>query len=224
MKVLTETTPDELAGRNSAAGAQRRHHSWASGECDRGSATAEVVAPPSAVRMNGAWMRGLRGLWPARARTENCDRCRRSMLEYQQLESERLCIRCVADNQTPALAGAMAVLRALWREAELDRQSQRGRPFEDTRRSDAIGEVAEILLWWFTPRSLRPPGTMAVGETTAMEVLAAYDRVWALRGSKRTLRQIYTGWATSHANALRRAQLEAVDRSYAKWVATEGQG
>jgi predicted outer membrane lipoprotein len=172
-----------------------------------------------------SWMDALRSWWPERPRQVPCDLCKRSMFEFQQVGTERLCIRCVADGQaalaTPALAGAMAVLRALWLESEIERQAQRERPFVDSRRSDAVRETAEVVLWWLTPRDLRPPGTKAVGENTALEALATFDRVWALRCSTRKLADIYACWVTHQAKALRRAELSVLDRRYRALIGAE---
>lgn len=172
-----------------------------------------------------SWREKLRSLWPESVRPVLCDRCNRSMIEFERVNDERLCIRCTADNQlaraAPALAGAVAVLRTLWMEADIERQAHRERPFDDPRRANAIRETAEVVLWWLTPCDVRPPGTIAVGETAARQAIAAFDRVWALRCSTRTLAEIYGGWAASQAKALRAAAHVAIDRQYAALIAAE---
>jgi hypothetical protein len=188
--------------------------------------------PHSAVAMRAQhlkgrrpWLSKLRALWPVRVRPLLCDRCSRSMLEFEQLSEERLCIRCTADNQlarsAPALAGAVAVLRTLWMEADIERQAHRERPFDDSRRANAIRETAEAVLWWLTPCDVRPPGVGGVGETIALQAISTFDRTWALRCSTRTLAEIYRGWAASHAKVLRAAAHVAVDRQYAALIADE---
>lgn len=166
-----------------------------------------------------------RWLWPVRVHTQPCDRCHRSMLEYQQVGAERLCIRCVSDSQvalaSPALAGAIAVLRALWLEEELERLAQRARPFEDRRRLSAIRETGELLMWWLTPRALRPPDVQDLGETGIREAIADFDHKWSLRCSQRTLSGIYAWWVRRHAQMLSYTELTAIDRRYAALIASE---
>jgi hypothetical protein len=147
------------------------------------------------------------------------------MLDYQQVCGERLCIRCVSDSQmafaTPALAGAIAVLRALWMEEEFARLEQRAKPFEDRRHLAAIRETGELVMWWLTPRALRPPDVQDIGETAVLEVIADYDRIWPLRCSPRTLAGIYTCWVRRHAKMLSYTELTAIDRRYAALIAAE---
>jgi hypothetical protein len=147
------------------------------------------------------------------------------MLDYQQVGPEKLCIRCVSDAQvalaTPTLAGAIAVLRTLWVEAEIERQTQCERPFPDRRRLDAIRETGEIVLWWLTPKSLRPPNMATVGESTILDVLREFDRIWKLRCSSRSLADVYAWWVGRHAKVLRYRELTAIDRRYAALIASE---
>lgn len=189
--------------------------------------TAALRARRLSPKPQHVWATALRRMWPVRLRAAPCDRCRRSAFEFQQVGSEHLCIRCVADSQvvaaSPAHAGAMAVLRVLLVEAEMEREEQRARPFDDRRHGDALRETAEVVMWWLTPRAHRPPDMVAVGESTVRAMLAAFDRVWALRCSTRKLEQIYVCWASRHAKALRVAELTAVDRSYQRWIAAEGE-
>lgn len=187
-------------------------------QCQPGSADLLRARPKA--RRKPRWQ-FLRAWWPARAAPMTCGRCKASMLDFRAVGTELLCIHCVADAQLaraqPALAGALAVLRVLWLEAEVERQEQRDRPFDDPRRSTALREVGEILLWWLTPCDLRSRDTRAVGESAVLEVLAAFDRVWALRCSKRRLGEIYIYSRNAHAQHLRAAALEFVDRQYLQY-------
>jgi hypothetical protein len=189
----------------------------------RSSAALRARRRPEARRWS--WVQMLRSLRLLPQPAVCCDSCKCSMNEFQQMGTERLCIRCVADRQltlaSPALAGALAVLRTLWREAEIERAEQVERPFHDARRSDAIREVGELVMWWLTPRGLRPPGMMALGESTALEAMAAFDRVWALRCSQSRLGDVYQCWATRRAKALRYAEQGDLDRRYAALIEAE---
>ena len=155
-----------------------------------------------------------------------CDHCARSMTDFYALGAERICIRCVAEMRaplaTPELAGAAAVLRTLFAEAELEWQVQSSRPFVDKRRSDAILATAEIVLWWLTPPNLRRPDTVAIGECTALEVVAHFDRTWTLRSAtKLSLGQVFTTWRDRQVKVQRHAELDDVDKRYATLIASE---
>jgi hypothetical protein len=164
-----------------------------------------------------------------RAQALPCDRCTTPMLESMPVGTERVCIRCVAETRLPLaapdLAGASAVLRTLFTEAELEWGAQWARPFVDRRRLEAILETADVVLWWITPANMRSPDTAAIGERTALEIIAAFDRTWRLRSTLmgRSLMDVFAWWRQSQAKALRVAELAAVDRRYATWIATEAQ-
>ena len=155
-----------------------------------------------------------------------CDRCGGDMLEFLPVGDERVCIRCVGAARMPIadpeLAGAAAVLRVLFQEAELEWRAQWGAPFLDRRRIDATMAAAEVVLRWITPPNQRTPDMAALGEHDAMNVIASFDRVWALRSSSvRTLMGIFKCWRERQAKAQRYFELEAVDRRYAALIAAE---
>ena len=155
-----------------------------------------------------------------------CDRCGGDMLEFLPVGAERVCVRCVAVARMPLaepeLAGAAAVLRVLFQEAELEWRAQWGAPFLDRRRIDATMAAAEVVLRWITPPNQRTPDMAALGERDAMNVIAGFDRMWALRSSSvRTLMGIFKCWRERQAKAQRYFELEAVDRRYAALIAAE---
>lgn len=156
-----------------------------------------------------------------------CDHCGRAMIDFMPLRAERICIRCVAEMRTPLatpeIAGAAAVLRTLFLEAELEWQAQSVRPFrDDKRRIDAILATAELVLWWLTPPNLRRPDTTALGEHSVLEVVANFDRTWKLRSTtQRSLMGVFAAWRDRQLKAQRHAELAAVDKRYAALIAAE---
>jgi hypothetical protein len=124
----------------------------------------------------------------------------------------------------PELAGAIAVLRTLWVEAEIEQRAQRDRPFPDRRRLDAIRETGELVLWWLTPRALRPPDMEAVGKGALHDVFVAFDRMWNLRSSPRSLAGVFSWWVSHHAKLSRCRELAIIDRRYAALIASESVG
>lgn len=169
------------------------------------------------------WIRAWKRLW---GDILVCERCERDARDLLTIGNERVCIRCVASARLPLaepeLAGATAVLRTLFKEAELEWRAQWGAPFLDRRRLDATLATAEVVLRWITPPTQRTHDMAALDARSALKVIAGFDRFWALRSTAaRNLEGIYTCWRDRQALALRYFELEAVDRRYARIISAE---